>query len=64
VVSGCIIQTAVINKTLRLELDYRHPNMLPRGDGGIKGLVADNGLAPKYDDPQVPDEFACSRRVI
>ena len=63
--SQSIIQTAVTNKTLRLELDYRQPCMIRESDARTAKPAPDNtGLAPRYDDPQVSDEFACLLRVI
>jgi hypothetical protein len=64
-VSTGIIQTALANKTLRLELDYRLPSMLRQGDDAIiEGPTIDTALAFQYDDPQVSDEFACLLMVI
>jgi hypothetical protein len=62
-VSQSIIQTAVINKSLRLELDYRQPSMPLEADASIEGPTTDTGLALQ-DDSQVSDEFACLLRVI
>jgi hypothetical protein len=63
-VSGRIIETAVTNKTLHLDLDYREPSMLPEGDVIIEGPMTDTGLPLQYGDPQVSGEFACFLRVI
>ena len=49
--SGGIIQTAVANKTLRLELDYREASMLQKDDAGIEGLAD----LPKPSLDQVPN---------
>ncbi len=62
--SQSIIQTAVTNKTLRLELDYRQPSTFREGDSNIEGPTTDTGLAKQYGDLQVSDEFACLLRVI
>jgi hypothetical protein len=35
-VSGSIIQAAIINKALRLELDYRQPSVRHEGDTNIE----------------------------
>ena len=57
--SGSIIQTALTNKTLRLELAYRQPSMLWEGDARTEAPTTGAGLTFQYDDPQVSDEFAC-----
>src|SRR5271170_5208187 len=58
-----LIQTAVTNKTLRLELDYRQPSILSEGDATIEGPTAETGLALPYD-PQVADDFTYLLSVI
>jgi hypothetical protein len=63
-VNQSIIQTAVINKSLRLELDYRQPSLPLEGDASIEGPTTDTGLALQDNDSQVSDEFACLLRVI
>jgi hypothetical protein len=63
-VSTGIIQTALTNKTLRLELEYRRPSVLREGNARTEAPTADTGLAVPYDDPQVSDEFACLLSVI
>jgi len=63
-VIGSIIQTAITNKTLRLELDYRQPSVRHEGDTNIEERMIDTGVVPLYDDPQVSDEFACMLRMI
>ena len=62
--SQSIIHTAVTNKTLRLELDYRQPSMFREGDLSIEGPKTDAGLALEYDGSLVSDEFACLLEVI
>jgi hypothetical protein len=63
-VSRGIIQTALTNKTLRLELEYRQPSVLREGDARTEESAADTGTALPYDDPQASDEFACLLSVI
>jgi len=63
-VSRSIIQTAVANKTLRLELDYRQPALLPDGDGPAEKPTTDTELAFQSDDLQISDEFACLLKMI
>jgi hypothetical protein len=62
-VSQGIIQTAVSNKTLRLELDYRQPSMLREGNVSIEIPTTDAGMALQHDEP-VSNEFACLLRTI
>ncbi len=62
--SQSIIQTAVTDKSLRLELDYRQPSMPLEGNASIEEPTIDTGLALQYDEPQVSDEFACLLGVI
>jgi hypothetical protein len=59
-----IIETAAINKTLYLDLDYWEPAMLPEGDVIIEGPTTDTRLPLQYGDPQISGEFACFLRVI
>jgi hypothetical protein len=63
-VSQSIIHTAVTNRSLRLELDYREPSMPLEGDASIEGPTTDTGLALQDNASQVSDEFACLLRVI
>ncbi len=57
--SGSIIQTALTNKTLRLELVYR-PATLPE-DNAHSG---DPALVFPFDGPKPSDEFACLLEMI
>jgi hypothetical protein len=63
-VSGSIIQTALTNKALRLELEYRRPSVLREGGARTEEPAAGTGPAVPHDDPQVSDEFACLLSVI
>jgi hypothetical protein len=63
-VSHSIIHTAITDKTVRLELDYRQPSALRENDAGIEAPTTEVGLVPQYHDSQVSDEFACLLRVI
>jgi hypothetical protein len=54
-----IIQSAVTNKTLRLELEYRQPSWFSEGDVTIETQTDDTGLTLQYGDPHVSDRFAC-----
>jgi hypothetical protein len=63
-VSGGIIQAAVTNKNLCLELEYRQVSMLQEGNSGSEEHTTGTGRAYQYDDPQVADEFASLLRVI
>jgi hypothetical protein len=63
-VSGGIIQTAVANRNLGLELEYRQPSMLLEGDARTEEPTTDAGLTFQYDDPRVSDELACLLRMI
>jgi hypothetical protein len=62
-VYGGIIQTAVTDKTLCLELEYRQP-YTPRDGEARQEPASDIGFTFQYDDPQVSDEFACLLMVI
>jgi len=46
-----IIETAVDNKSLHLELEYRQPSMLGEGNASEEPAT-DTGLALQYEDPQ------------
>jgi hypothetical protein len=63
-VTRSIIQTAVTNKTLRLELTYRLPSKVRAGDAIVEEPATDTGLTFQHDDPQVSDEFACLLKMI
>jgi hypothetical protein len=63
-VSQSIIQTAVANKTLHLELDYRQPSMLLEGDTRAEKPTTATELTFQHDDPPVSDEFACLLKMI
>jgi hypothetical protein len=63
-VSTGIIQTALTNKTLGLELEYRRPFMSREGNASIEEPTTDTRLALPYDDPQVSDEFVYLLSVI
>ncbi len=62
--SRSIIQTAVNNKTLRLELEYLQPSRPRQGDAGIAHPMTDTGLILRHVDPQAWDEFVHLLRVI
>ena len=62
--SQSIIQTAVTDKSQRLELDYRQPSTPLEGNASVEEPTIDTGLALQYDDSEVSDEFACLLRVI
>ena len=55
--SQSIIQTALTNKTLRLELIYQAPSMLREEDDTTMKPATQTGLA-------IADEFACLLSVI
>jgi hypothetical protein len=63
-VSGGIIQTALTNTTLRLELEYRQPSVLGEGNARVEEPATDTGLALQYNDRQATNEFACLLSVI
>jgi hypothetical protein len=63
-VARSIIQTAITNKALRLELEYRQPSMFRDGDAGFEGPTIDTGVALPCVEQQTSDEFAGLLRLI
>jgi hypothetical protein len=57
-----IIETAVDNKSLHLELEYRQPSMLGEGNASNEEPATDTGLALQYENPQASDSFAKTSR--
>ena len=53
-----IIQTAVTNKTLRLELTYRVPCMLRQEDDTTMEPASHAGIEPPDSVQAISDEFA------
>ena len=53
-----IIQTAVTNKSLRLELEYQEPSLLAQSDG-MECLTIDTELELLFEHPYASDEFTC-----
>jgi len=63
-VSRSIIQTAVTNRDLHLELSYRVPCILRKVDASVGDTTIETELALCYDDPQTSGEFSCLLSVI
>ncbi len=58
-----ILQTALTNSRLRLELDYREPSRFPDGDTGSEERL-EIDLAVRRADQRLSAEFACLLSVI
>ena len=58
-VGQSIIQTALTNKTLRLELSYRVPTMLRQESGPMMEPATHTGLTHPPSVQVISDEFAC-----
>jgi hypothetical protein len=63
-VSGSIIQTALTNKALSLELDYRQPPTSRQGDAIREGMRACTELSPSDGDLRMWDELTYWFRII
>jgi hypothetical protein len=63
-VSRSIVQTAVTNKDLRLELTYYSLSASWEGHASSQEPATGTGMALQYDDPQVWAEFDCLLEVI
>jgi len=63
-VNGTIIQTAVTNPRLRLELEYRVLSMLREGDNNTAEPSTHVRLDFQVPDPRISDELACLLSVI
>ncbi len=59
-----IIQTAVTNKDLHLELIYRLPCILRTVDASVGDTTIETELALCYDDARTSGEFTCLLSVI
>ena len=59
-----IIQSALTNKTLRLELTYTAPSMLRQTDDTGMEPAAHTGLAGPDSVQAISDELACLPSVI
>ncbi len=62
--SHSIIEAALTNKTLRLELTYRAPLMLLEEDDDTAELEIRARLEPPNSRQPIPDEFACLLSAI
>lgn len=62
--NGSILQTALTNKRLRLELDYRKPSMPWEDNAGAARPTTDIGVVFHHTEPKPADEFACLLSVI
>jgi hypothetical protein len=59
-----ITETAVNNKSLHLELEYRQPSMLGEGNANNEESATDTRPALQYDQRQASDGFpqtSCKR---
>ena len=62
--SQSIIQTALTNKTRRLELSYRVPSMLRQESNPTMEPATHTGLTHPYSVQVISDEFACLLSAI